>query len=47
MPAKDAASITESDQPAASTRGVKFLRSEGDAALFEIESGDYAFGTEY
>jgi alpha-L-rhamnosidase len=41
MPAKDAAAVTESGHPAARARGVKFLRTEGDSALFEIESGDY------
>jgi alpha-L-rhamnosidase len=45
MPTKDAASVTESGRPAASAPGVKFLRTENDSALFEIESGDYAFGT--
>jgi hypothetical protein len=29
----------------AHARGVKFLRTEGDSALFEIESGDYMFQT--
>ena len=45
MPAKDAASVTESGRPVAHARGVKFLRTEGDSALFEIESGDYMFQT--
>ena len=45
MPAKDAASVTESGHPVAHARGVKFLRTEGDSALFEIESGDYMFQT--
>ena len=38
MPAKDAAAVTESGSPAASARGVSFLRTEGDSALFELES---------
>ena len=45
LPAKDAASVTESGHPVARARSVKFLRTEGDAALFEIESGDYVFRT--
>jgi alpha-L-rhamnosidase len=45
MPAKDAASVTEAGRPVAHARGVKFLRTEGDSALFEIESGDYVFRT--
>ena len=43
VPAKDAASVSESGIPAASARGVKFLRTEGDAQVYEIESGDYVF----
>jgi len=41
MPAKDAASVTESGRPTARARGVKFLRTEGDSTLFELESGDF------
>ncbi len=37
--------VTESGRPTARARGVKFLRTEGDSALFEIESGDYVFRT--
>jgi alpha-L-rhamnosidase len=40
---KDA--VTESSRPIAHAHGVKFLRTEGDSALFEIESGDYVFRT--
>ena len=43
VPAKDAASVSESGIPAARARGVKFLRTEGDAQVYEIESGDYVF----
>jgi alpha-L-rhamnosidase len=45
MPAKDAASVTESGRPVARAHGVKSLRTEGDSALFEIESGNYVFQT--
>ena len=37
--------VTESGRAIALARGVKFLRTEGDSALFEIESGDYVFRT--
>jgi alpha-L-rhamnosidase len=43
LPAKDAAAVTESGHPANSARGVKFVRSEGDRAVFELASGSYAF----
>ena len=45
MPAKDAASVTESGRPIARARKVKFLRTEGESALFEVESGDYVLRT--
>ena len=45
MPAKDAASVTESGRPLARARGVKFLRIEGDSTVFELESGDYVLRT--
>ena len=43
IPAKDGKAVTESGKPAAGARGVKFVRQEGGAAVFEIESGSYAF----
>jgi alpha-L-rhamnosidase len=43
LPAKDAATVTESGRPTSGARGVKFLRAEGAAALFEVESGSYTF----
>jgi alpha-L-rhamnosidase len=43
VPAKDASSVTESGQPAAEAKGVKFLRMENDRAVFEVASGNYAF----
>jgi len=45
MPGKDVAAVTESGRPVARARGVKFLRTEGDATLFDVESGDYVFRT--
>ncbi|MCU0783234.1 MAG: glycoside hydrolase family 78 protein [Verrucomicrobia bacterium] len=43
VPAKDANHVTEGGQPAAAAPGVKFVRMEGNAALFAIGSGDYDF----
>ena len=43
VPAKDAAAVTESGKPAAKMRGVKFVRAQDGAAIFEVESGSYAF----
>lgn len=42
-PAKDPNSVTESGQPAANAPGVKLLRTEKDAAVFEVQSGKYRF----
>ena len=47
VPARDAAAVTESGQPAAKAEGVKFLRMEGNAALYEIDSGTYRFNSKY
>ncbi len=44
VPAGNAAAVTESSQPAAQAAGVRFLRSEGGAAVFEVGSGTYRFG---
>jgi len=46
VPAKDAASVTESGQPAATASNVKFLRMDAGAAVFEIGSGTYAFASQ-
>jgi alpha-L-rhamnosidase len=43
VPAKDAAAVTESGKPASTAEGVKFLRMENGAALFEVGSGTYRF----
>jgi alpha-L-rhamnosidase len=43
LPAKDAGSVTESGIAAAHAKGVKFVREENGAALFEVESGMYRF----
>jgi alpha-L-rhamnosidase len=43
VPAEAADAVLESGKPAANARGVKFLRTEGDRAVFEVGSGEYAF----
>ena len=42
VPAKDAASVTESGKPMAEADGVEFLRMENGAAVFEAGSGTYS-----
>jgi alpha-L-rhamnosidase len=43
VPAKDEAGVTESGKPAAKAPGVKFLRMENGAAVYEVGSGTYQF----
>ena len=43
VPASDPASVTESGQPASRSVGVKFLRVENGAAVYEVGSGTYQF----
>jgi alpha-L-rhamnosidase len=43
VPAKDAASVTESGKPAGEAEGVKFLRMENNAAVYAVGSGSYQF----
>ena len=43
VPAKDAESVMESRQPAASSEGVGFLRMEKGLAVFAVDSGQYQF----
>ena len=35
--------VTESGMPASRANGVRFVRMEGDAAVFEVQSGSYRF----
>jgi alpha-L-rhamnosidase len=35
--------VTESGKKVAEVKGVKFVRSEGGSAVFEVESGTYTF----
>jgi len=43
VPAIDAASVKESDRPASAAPGIKYMRIEGGAAVYEIGSGTYHF----
>ena len=43
VPAKDEAAVTESDKPAVSADGVKFLRMEDHTAVYAVGSGIYQF----
>ena len=43
VPAKAAASVTESGRPAGSAEGVTFLRMEDNAAVYAVRSGTYRF----
>jgi alpha-L-rhamnosidase len=43
VPADDATAVTEGGKPAAEAAGVKFLRSEPGASVFQIGSGTYEF----
>jgi alpha-L-rhamnosidase len=43
VPAKDAASVSDSGKPVSESSGVKFLRMEDNRAVFEITSGKYRF----
>jgi alpha-L-rhamnosidase len=43
VPAGAEQSVTESGGPASKASGVKFLRMEDGAAVFEVESGSYQF----
>ena len=43
VPAKDAASVTESGKPASEAKSVKFLRMENNAVVYAVGSGNYQF----
>jgi alpha-L-rhamnosidase len=43
VPAKDRAAVTEGGNPADAAQGVKYLRSEDGAVVYEIGSGSYRF----
>jgi alpha-L-rhamnosidase len=41
VPARDADDVTESGKPVTDAEGIKFLRMEGNAAVFAVGSGAY------
>jgi alpha-L-rhamnosidase len=43
VPFKTGTPVLESGMPAASARGIKFLREENGKAVFEVGSGNYSF----
>jgi alpha-L-rhamnosidase len=43
VPARHAAGVTESGKKMVAARGVKFLRAEAGAAVYEVVSGSYMF----
>ena len=43
VPAKEAAAVTEGGKPAGQAEGVKFLRMDGQSAVFAVGSGSYDF----
>jgi alpha-L-rhamnosidase len=43
VPAHEASQVREGKRPAGSAPGVKFLRQEGDRAVFQVASGSYDF----
>ena len=43
VPATNQSQVTENGQKASSAKGVKFLKMEGDYAVFRIGSGNYSF----
>jgi alpha-L-rhamnosidase len=45
VPASDPAHMYESGRPAGQSPGVTFVRMDGDAALYQVESGAYDFVT--
>jgi alpha-L-rhamnosidase len=45
LPARAAANVTESGQPASQAEGVEFLKMEDGAAVFAVQSGRYAFAS--
>ncbi len=43
VPAKEERSVTEGGRRASEIKGIKFLRRESDAAVYEVGSGNYRF----
>ncbi len=43
VPAKEQTSVKEGGKDASTAEGVKFVRMDGDSAVFDVESGSYRF----
>jgi alpha-L-rhamnosidase len=43
VPGSDVSHVAEGGKPAASAAGVKWVRNENGAVVFEVGSGDYEF----
>jgi alpha-L-rhamnosidase len=46
IPATSPDDVTEGQRPATEAEGVRFVRMDGDRAVFDVGSGTYHFGTE-
>ena len=46
VPAGDPKRVTESGQPAEGSAGIRFVRAEDGAAVYELESGVYRFSSD-
>ena len=46
IPAKNKAQVTESGQKASSAKGVKFVKMDGEYAVYQVGSGSYSFRSE-
>jgi len=46
VPASNVSQVAEGGKPAASAAGVKWVRNEDGAVVFEVGSGDYEFVAE-
>jgi alpha-L-rhamnosidase len=45
IPATDQAQVTEGGKKASSSKGVKFVKMEGDYAVYQVGSGNYSFSS--
>jgi hypothetical protein len=46
VPAADQGSVTEGGRAATMSPGVRFVRAEAGRAVYEVDAGRYAFGSE-
>ncbi|RYY54526.1 MAG: hypothetical protein EOO09_13995 [Chitinophagaceae bacterium] len=47
IPTKDAASITANKKKITGDKSIRFLRNEGESAVYEVGSGDYSFTSKW